>query len=175
MKGPGELFFLPNEEAAASIALLGVEPSRLVIIEPNTKYQAPNKQWGIDRYSHVALRLVREGWEVAQFSSSGAARIGIRQLHVETFKVACAVLRHARLYIGPEGGLHHAAAALGIPAVVIFGGYISPAVTGYRSHANLFTGQGVGCGRVDPCGHCKECMGKITVDAVLTPALEVLK
>jgi len=174
MKGPGELFFERNELAAAAAALTALDTSRLVIIEPNTKRQAPNKAWGAVRYSSVAWRLAKEGFEVVQFAGEQAIA-GIPQISAATFKIACAVLRHARLYIGPEGGLHHAAAALQIPAVVIFGGYISPAVTGYKTHTNLFTGQGVGCGRVDPCGHCRDCMGKITVDDVLTPALEILK
>jgi hypothetical protein len=51
----------------------------------------------------------------------------------------------AALLISPEGGLHHAAAALGVRAVVIFGGFISPATTGYELHTNLFTG-GQACG-----------------------------
>jgi FkbM family methyltransferase len=53
--------------------------------------------------------------------------------------MAAGVLSGASLLISPEGGLHHAAAALGVRAVVIFGGFISPATTGYALHTNLFT------------------------------------
>ena len=47
------------------------------------------------------------------------------------------MLSGARAAVLHEGGLHHAAAALGMPAVVLFGGMISPRNTGYDVHVNL--------------------------------------
>jgi hypothetical protein len=71
--------------------------------------------------------------------------------------------------------LHHAAAALGVPAVVIFGGFISPAVTGYAAHANIFTGDDLGCGNINPCPHCRAAMERISVDQVYGAATLQLK
>ena len=53
-----------------------------------------------------------------------------------------------------------------MPAVVLFGGYISPDVTGYDRHANLFTG-GEACGRRTVCDHCRDAMNRITPDLVM--------
>jgi ADP-heptose:LPS heptosyltransferase len=168
---PGELYLTAREMAAAEQV---VPDDRLVLIEPNTKHQAPNKRWGHDRYRGVAGALSKAGYRVAQFAAGGMAVAGVEQIHTHDFRVACAVLQRARLYVGPEGGLHHAAAALDVPAVVIFGGFISPAVTGYAMHTNIFTGDGLGCGQIDPCDHCRRCMDKIAVEEVTDAALRIL-
>jgi hypothetical protein len=158
---PGEIYLDDKErEWAASFG------DSDVIIEPNVKHRAPNKQWVVQRYQVVANRLSRLGMDVAQFDTGPVKLTGVRLIQTPTFRHACASLERAMLYVGPEGGLHHAAAALGVKAVVIFGGFISPKVTGYDSHTNLFSGQGLGCGTIAPCNHCKACMIRISVDMV---------
>jgi ADP-heptose:LPS heptosyltransferase len=87
-----------------------------------------------------------------------------------SFRDALGVLSLARLYIGPEGGLHHAAAALGIPAVVIFGGFNSPKSTGYPWQSNITGSSGEPCGSVAACWHCRDAMASITVERVLEAA-----
>ena len=42
------------------------------------------------------------------------------------------------LFVGTHGGLSHAAAALNLKAVVIFGGFIDPKILGYKMHKNMF-------------------------------------
>jgi len=83
------------------------------------------------------------------------------------------MLARCSLYIGPEGGLHHGAAAVGTPAVVIFGGYIHPTTTGYAAHVNLF-GADEACGNTTECQHCKLAMDAITVDQVYEAAKGIL-
>jgi len=95
-----------------------------------------------------------------------------------SFRHACAILERSGGYVGHEGGLHHAAAALGKRAVVIFGGYISPEVTGYDGHINLYVPDPeyrLGCGTVTPCQHCKESMSEITVEQVITAVKDMIK
>jgi ADP-heptose:LPS heptosyltransferase len=95
-------------------------------------------------------------------------------IKTKSFRQACAVLERARLAILPEGGLHHAAAAFGTAAIVIFGGYISPAQTGYAHHVNLFSG-GTPCGRRKRCPHCAEAMGRISAKKVFAEAASLLR
>lgn len=148
---------------------------RLVVIEPTLKSKAsPNKDWGRERWMVLAALLRREGVEPVQLGSKGTQVLpGARLIETPSFRHGCAVLSRARLAILPEGGLHHAAAALGIPAVVIFGGFISPKQTGYASQRNLFTG-GAPCGMRVPCDHCKKAMEAITPEEVAREALELL-
>lgn len=96
--------------------------------------------------------------------------LGVSHIRTATFRQACGALSGAKLYIGPEGGLHHAAAALGIPAVVIFGGFIHPRTTGYDLHTNLFVGDEP-CGSTNYCVHCVDAMASISVDEVFSAAI----
>jgi hypothetical protein len=66
--------------------------------------------------------------------------------------------------------MHHGAAAMGVPGVVLFGGFIPPQVTGYLMHANL-TGGAEACGSLNPCPHCAAAMQAISVDEVLHHAM----
>lgn len=83
-----------------------------------------------------------------------------------SFEHALALISVARTAVLPEGGLHHAAAAFGLRAVVLFGGYISPNITGYSIHQNIFTGEKA-CGNRNPCQHCTDAMNAITPAMVL--------
>lgn len=78
------------------------------------------------------------------------------------------------MLVTTEGGLHHAAAIFGIPAVVIYGGYISPRQTGYDGQVALFEG-GEPCGWRKPCPHCAAAMGKIEPERVFEHAMKFLR
>lgn len=166
---PGEFFFTPEEDRRTYHL-----PPGSVVIEPNVprKPVAPNKQWPVDRYQSVADILLHQGWSVFQLvSSHGHARLrGVRQLPTETYRRAVSTLRSATLYIGPEGGLHHAAAAVGVAAVVIFGGFIPTTVTGYTGHMNLGGSPEDACGATGACVHCREALLSISVEDVIRAA-----
>lgn len=176
---PGEIFFDDGDLSFAKKQGAG-----FIIVEPNVpvfKSVAVNKQWPVGRYDEVARHLMAQGREVVQFiygppHGPGHRLPGVRQIKAPDFRHALAVLARASLYVGPEGGLHHGAAAspIGIPAVVIFGGMISPDITGYASHTNIFTG-GEACGSLTPCEHCRKALDAITVDQVCAAAMDRLK
>lgn len=165
---PGEMFFSRDEKLWAEKQVLG-----FVVIEPNVptwKTVATNKQWPVDRYDQVALQLRIAGHDVVQFAYGQGWRIAAaRQVKTDSFRLGLAVLARAALYIGPEGGLHHGAAAVGVPAVVLFGGFIPPQVTGYAMHTNL-TGGAEACGSLSACPHCRAAMARISVEEVLAAA-----
>lgn len=169
---PGEVYFSEEEKGFADRFGSG-----FVVIEPNVPRQksvAPNKQWPLVRYDAVAETLRRQGVEVFQFvHGPGHALSAAKAIKTPTFRHALAVLARAALYIGPEGGLHHGAAAVDTKAVVIFGGFIPPEVTGYDFHVNL-TGGAKACGSLRGCIHCRHAMRAITVDEVLRAAEGVL-
>ena len=82
-------------------------------------------------------------------------------------------LLDARLLITTEGLFHHAAAALGVPTIVLFGGRIDPKILGYESQRNL-TALEDWCGMRKKCNHCERAMRSITPDRVMAEVLEVL-
>lgn len=139
-----------------------------VVLEPNIKPKAsPNKDWGRNRWARLAELLYRDGIEYVQLGPPTTETLkGARLIRTDSFRAACAVLARAKAAVLPEGGLHHAAAALNVKSVVIFGGFISPRQTGYRTQTNLFTG-GEPCGmRAAMCDHCVRAMNQITPELV---------
>lgn len=168
---PGEIIFTPEEVEFAK----SVRPG-FILIEPNVpwwKSVAPNKDWGRNKYQAVADSLFAEGRDVVQFGAGRDRLKNVRIIETRSFRMACAALSRARMAILPEGGLHHAAAAVGIPAVVLFGGFIPPQVTGYQTHVNL-TGGATACGSLTKCQHCRDAMEAITVEEVLASCRAIL-
>jgi hypothetical protein len=145
-----------------------------VVIEPTIKDRAsPNKAWTPGRWAELVEAL--PDVEFVQLGPPGLIPLDrVRHVVTRSFREAIGALSGAAAYVGPEGGLHHAAAAVGIPAVVLFGGFIAPENTGYKEHRNLFTG-GYACGSRVPCGHCQKAMNDITVQLVADSLRGVLR
>jgi len=169
---PGEFYWSDSERRA--IDSLGRTTRDFVVIEPNLPWQkgcAPNKDWGEEKYVELSRRLQAEGIRVVQFTHDNTRRRlpGAMTMQFATFREAIAALSLASLYVGPEGGMHHAAAAVGIRAVVLMGGFIPPEVVGYEDHIN-FTDGAKACGSIYACRHCREVMDGIPVDRVFEAA-----
>ena len=135
-----------------------------VVIEPHIKPTAsPNKQWGWDRWQQLVRLCPDLPW--VQPGARGARVLdGVERVETAEFWQAVALLAHARAAVLPEGALHHAAAAVGLSAVVLFGHLCSPANTGYDLHVNVT--KGGPCGWRVPCGHCARAWAELTPEAV---------
>jgi len=161
---PGEIYFNNLEFSNSLIGII----SNIVLIEPNVpdKPCAPNKQWPVERFRFVAEKLSRAGYEVVQPEYGGPNKVATG-IKTRSFREGMLLLSRAKLAILPEGGLHHAAAAIGIPAIVLFGGFVPPSVLGYDFHTNL-TGGVDACGSFNRCQHCIDAMARISCEEVLT-------
>lgn len=186
-KAPGEIRLTDEERAFADHALFAeMGPTDLPIVLMGPRWKAKggggqNKDWGWDKWIEVANVLLRENiaWPV-ECCPAGEKKFDCAAYPVitPTFRHACAILERSIGYVGHEGGLHHAAAALEKPAVVVFGGYISPEVTGYDGHRNFYIPDSrypLGCGTVTPCDHCRESMNKITVEQVVNAVKDMVE
>lgn len=175
---PGEIYFSHGEEAAGRRHGKG-----FVVIEPNVvrwKMSAPNKDWGFERYQHLADRMLADGIQVMQIVPrqdpvGGALKLsGVKLVKTDTFRDAAAIIKNAAIYVGAEGGMHHAAAAFGVRGVVIFGDWIPPSATGYEAHTNITSGHDRFCGSFKPCDHCRDALASISVDTVFSATKERL-
>lgn len=149
-----------------------------VVFNPSIKHSAsPNKDWGWERWRELVALVKNVRW--LQLGEPGARRIpGAEYVETPHFTDAAGLLSGARAAVLHEGALHHAAAALGIPAVVIYGGYIGPRVTGYAGQVALFEGgpeYPLGCGMRVPCSHCAAAMAAITPARVATALVGLLE
>jgi ADP-heptose:LPS heptosyltransferase len=89
-----------------------------------------------------------------------AGRLGLRE------SMAC--LASAKVFVGPDSFLMHAARGLQIPSIIILGGRLKPEHIGYSQNRNLYVAEDCGpCGLLGPCGHGVKCMDKIKPQLVL--------
>ena len=168
---PAEIVFTPAERAFA-------EPYRgMVMLEPTTKQLGhSNKDWGpiywqqLDSLIHGA----RPSIKVVQCGPPGTRWLN-NAVGVETpsFRLAAAVLAVARGFVGTEGGLMHAAAAVGTPGVIIWSEFISPEITGYSTMHNL-RHAGKPCGSRVDCPGCRQSLLAVTPKMVFGTLKEIL-
>lgn len=155
----GELFFSEKELA------FGARFAGRIVIEPSLKGGAsPNKDWGWERWQELATLMVAHGLQPTQVGPAETRLLrGVEFVHTNSMRYAAAVLAGARAAVLPEGGLHHVAAAVGCAAVVLYGGFITPAVTGYAGQVGLFHATSehpLGCGWRRSCRHCADAMAQ---------------
>ncbi len=116
------------------LADLGVDPDApLIGISPAAAY-GPAKAWPADRFRELVNRLVADlpGCRVLLFGSEKeglqleavASRLETHALSLSgrmSLREALAAIRQCRLFVANDSGLMHAAAALQVPLVAIFG------------------------------------------------------
>jgi FkbM family methyltransferase len=166
---PAEIFFSERERSFADMG------RGCVAIEPEVKPRGGmNKQWGRERWQALVDACPSVRWIQIGVPGSRPLR-GVRFLPTPSFRTAAAVLSGCSAAVVPEGGLHHAAAAVGTPAVVIFGAFIAPSVTGYATQRSIFVGDGLGCGSRVACPHCRRAMAAIDPAFIAQQLHEVME
>jgi ADP-heptose:LPS heptosyltransferase len=164
---PGEFFFGPEDRIPDEVE------KPFVFIEPNVAWQRAaniNKDWGDGKYEELAKALIDRGHMVVQCIHGNSRRRlpGARCIPTPLFRQAARIMSQARLIIAPEGGNHHAAAALGVPAIILWGDW-SPHSMGYDDQIKFGPGTEA-CGIVDKCQHCRATFDRITVEEVFEAA-----
>lgn len=160
---PGELFGVVPDPRAGG----------LVLVEPHIKATAsPNKQWG--RWQELVRSYPDVPW--AQLGNGGTKWLdGVARLETRDFRGACSLIAGCATAVLPEGALHHVAAALGRRVVVLFGGYLRPANTGYESHHNLAVDDPEALGWRIRHPACRSAWSRIAPDTVRTAVGSVLR
>lgn len=154
---PGEIWL--NEEER----MFGRPYDGCIVIEPHTKDPKSNKAWFVSRWQALVDRFP-PGTFVQMGADVSGALAGVTYVQT-TVRQAFGLLAAARGFVGTEGALHHAAAALKTPAAVLWSEFISPAYTGYPEQTNIRHAHTV-CGKRVPCETCRASMELITVDEV---------
>jgi len=149
-----------------------------VVYNPNIKPKAsPNKAWGLEHWDELIALTPGVRW--IQLMEPGTQRIGrSEKMDTGNFLDAVAAMSKAAAVVCHEGALHHAAAAFGVPTIVIRGGFISPKVTGYAGQVDFYVEDArwpLGCGMRVACDHCRAAMDAIKPDAVAQALLGILK
>lgn len=173
------------DEAGEAAALLAGLPTPLVAACVGSS--CPSRRWFPDRTVAV-LRTLRQRFGAGAVLLGTAVDVpfadavqrglngGARDLTGRTtLRQLLAVLGNARLAFGPDSGALHLAAALGTPAVSLWG-----ATSAWRS--TPFGSEGLVVNGAAPCAPCflgrcpigRVCMTAVTVEAVVARAATVL-
>lgn len=163
----GKIYLTPDELGAGrQIRAAGGD---YLLIDPPAYRKHVNRRPPDDLWPALVdqLRTVWRG-PIYQLHYSGMVVIpGLEQLGHSDIREACGLLASARLLVTTEGGLAHCAAALGVPAVVCWGGNVSAVSLSYPEQVNLVDDSPeTPCGRLTPCAHCRDAWARLTVNDI---------
>jgi ADP-heptose:LPS heptosyltransferase len=143
-------------------------PKPWIIVARVAGAWTPNKDWPGQYWDVLVSRLVTrstvidvgiQGDETSVVSSGNYVDLRGKT----TLSELVAAIAAADLIITLDTGPMHIAAAVGTPAVVIYGGYIDPVCTGYPGNINLYSAvECAPCWMREPCPHDKKCLHMIT-------------
>ncbi|MEP6922586.1 MAG: glycosyltransferase family 9 protein [bacterium] len=122
-----------TDVAAARIAerlrSAGLEATPFAVIHPAAAFAT--KQWATEKFARVAEQLSSRGLAIVALTASTETKLAdelkqISSAPITTFTdlslpEVTALAARARLFVGNDSGIAHMAAAVGLPAVVIFG------------------------------------------------------
>lgn len=174
------------EKNAANAALASVVGWPLVTCGPGTKMQA--KDWGEENWRRLlaklsavlpdhALALVgaKEEAQLCEYVASGWHGPVVNLCGRLTPRETAAALQNAVLFLGPDSGPMHLAGAVGVPCAIAFAARAMPGIWYPIGHGNSVVYHGVDCMgcNIETCiEQKKKCLTSITVDEMLTAALE---
>ncbi len=169
------LIFLSDLERAQKILPKSDKPWLAIQSAGNAKW-TDNKNWGADKFVRLAKMLSAQ-FSLVQLGTPGdptlpgaldlCGKIGIRQVFQ--------VLGECSGFVGLEGFLMHAATAIEIPAVIIYGGFTAPWQTGYKTNVNLFNPLPCApCWLESQCPYQKRCLEEITPEQVAAAVAETM-
>ena len=178
---PGEIKFSLKEKMWAE-DILGQSqiPQDFVLINPDSKNTTSqgNKEWPFDNWVQLAENLAKDigvlrikPKSTVDISGKVEYNKGVvpssTTIECSNPRLAFCMASYAKCIVTTEGGLHHVAAALSVPAVVLYGNFISPDQTGYASQTNIYTGQpGSPLGSIKNDKRCQDAMESISVATV---------
>jgi hypothetical protein len=143
-----------------------------VLIEPHTKHK--NFRWS--RWAELVAAC--PDLTFVQHMHKESEPVPGAHYEDATFREACGLALQSEVYVRSESGMCHAAGAMGVWQVTIFGGCMDPVVMGgYPKQAILAdVSPGSPCGCWRPCAHCARIMASISVAhvaSVLRASLQV--
>lgn len=178
-----EIYFTDREEVVVQQLIESEDLSDgFVAVEPETnrEFFGDLRAWPRERWTAFLDRLRKSHprLKVVQIGLAGAPPLpGVIDLRGRVdFRTACALIKRARLFVGTEGGLMHAANAVNAPALILWGGVTLPEFAGYPKRQRTICKYVAcaPCGNLGWCDNSHICMRQITVDEVAAAASETL-
>jgi ADP-heptose:LPS heptosyltransferase len=175
-----------TDKADSLLAPLGDGP--MIACGPGTKMQS--KDWGAEKWRELLERVnaefpqyslvligAKEDHAVSEFAALGWRGPKINACGALTPRESAAVLRRARLFLGPDSGPMHLAAAYDVPCAIPFASLDRKGRWFPIGQAHRLIYHDVACSncRLQVCvERGKVCINSITVDEMLEAAVQAL-
>ena len=168
-----EMYFSPDEEETVNRLQESLNlVTDFIVIEPHSKSQwfGDLREWSFERWESVVQWLLDQNYPVVQISEGGQPVLeGAIDGTGLSFREAVLVIRRARLFLGQDGGLMHAANAVDVPSVIVWGGLTLPEFGGYGKHTVVCTRVDCApCGLLGNCPYDKKCLTSIEPSDVIS-------
>lgn len=187
LKGPTRPVVGEQERAQAALAPLGGAP--FVACGPGTKMQS--KDWGRENWRELLRRLSEQmsdralvlvgaqgDFAVSEYAGAGWRGVTVNLCGELTPRETAAVLRNAELFLGPDSGPMHLAAAYGVPCAIAFAALDKPGVwfpTGDQHRAIYHAVECAQCFLTECVVQKKKCLTSISVEEMLAAAMAAVR
>ena len=112
-----------------------------------------NKEWGRNKWEEF-IKIISKDYILVKTTNSKDKIVEGLYSIICDFRTNYAIMKKCDFYIGNEGGLSHLWAITRKRAIVFFGHWIPPHVTGYPFHLNLSKNTNDHCGSLTKCKTC---------------------
>lgn len=172
---PGSLHALGSERQKAAALLVSnkLQSGRYIVIEPDTNREwfGDLRAWPWENWQALVDRMIADNPSrpVVQTGVGSEALRNVVDLRGQTtFREAAALIETAALFIGTEGGLMHAAGAVGTRSLIIWGGVTEPTFAGLPDQHIILSNrlECTPCGYRNSCPYDKACIRGISIDQV---------
>jgi hypothetical protein len=179
----GEIFFVQSETARVSklMSELKLLRGKFIVVEPHTNAEwfGDLRSWSFENWvllmkktQDLGIRWIQVGLPQSHLIPGAESICG--QL---SFRETAYLINQSMLFMGTEGGLMHAARAVGSHALILWGGLTPLSLTGYPDHQKVVSEEVEcsPCGLKGNCPYQKKCMTGISVEKVENALRELVK
>jgi ADP-heptose:LPS heptosyltransferase len=172
-------YFVTIEERKNAVQILRTYNDK-PLLAINTVSKEPTKNWLPQHWNKLIVKLA-ENFTLIQLGDENEITFDntVRLAGKLNLRESISVLEKCSLFIGGVSFLMHAAAAVGLKSVIIYGGRETPSNSGYKQNANLF--ENMNCGPCwihqedgEVCDNNHQCMQKINPELVYSTIINLL-
>ncbi len=151
-----DIFLTEEELAFAQEKIISLKKPVVSIHTTPGSFAMDRKLWPVKYWNKLVSLLVDQECTVLQLGSAGEEHIAgsINMIGTQNIRRSIALIKFVDLHIGIVSSLMHGAAAVGTPAVILFGGFERFSAHGYKNVHPLES--------TIPCSPCIEANKKMT-------------
>lgn len=171
------LYFTDQEQKEVDDLASVVGTDVFITIEPhsNNEYTC-NRQYPFEKWQNIVDNLC----EVVRVVQVGRSNVRVLDNVIDvtaktTFRTCAGLIGRSKLFLSTEGGLTHAAQAVGTKSIVVITGYQHPDMVAYPQNINMWIHKNHGpCGKKQKCEECWDAVIGHDEQEIINEAMGVL-